>query len=73
MLTQPFLAIAGTEADTIEYSVDAVEKAAGDNNELYKIEGASHVDLYDIPEYVKSSVTRNLNHSIKKLYKNNMR
>ncbi|MCE3367484.1 alpha/beta hydrolase, partial [Staphylococcus aureus] len=43
---------AGTEADTIEYSVDAVEKAAGDNNELYKIEGASHVDLYDIPEYV---------------------
>ncbi len=52
MLTQPFLAIAGTEADTIEYSVDAVEKAAGDNNELYKIEDASHVDLYDIPEYV---------------------
>ncbi|MEN8971566.1 alpha/beta hydrolase [Staphylococcus aureus] len=52
LLTQPFLAIAGTEADTIEYSVDAVEKAAGDNNELYKIEGASHVDLYDIPEYV---------------------
>ena len=50
-MTQPFLAIAGTEADTIEYSVDAVEKA-GDNNELYKIEGASHVDLYDIPEYV---------------------
>ncbi len=52
MLTQPFLAIAGTEADTIEYSVDAVEKAAGDNNELYKIQGASHVDLYDIPVYV---------------------
>ncbi|HBI1263051.1 TPA: alpha/beta hydrolase, partial [Staphylococcus aureus] len=52
LLTQPFLAIAGTEADTIEYSVDAVEKAAGDNNELYKIEDASHVDLYDIPEYV---------------------
>ena len=26
LLTQPFLAIAGTEADTIEYSVDAVEK-----------------------------------------------
>uniref|UniRef100_UPI002559BB9A alpha/beta hydrolase n=1 Tax=Staphylococcus aureus TaxID=1280 RepID=UPI002559BB9A len=46
LLTQPFLAIAGTEADTIEYSIDAVEKAAGDNNELYKIEGASHVDLY---------------------------
>ena len=26
LLTQPFLAIAGIEADTIEYSVDAVEK-----------------------------------------------
>lgn len=42
----------GTDADTLEYSVEAVEKVAGDNNELYQIEGASHVDLYDIPEYI---------------------
>lgn len=58
MLTQPFLSIAGTEADTLEYSVDAVEKAAGNNNELYKIEGASHVDLYDIPEYVNQALPK---------------
>lgn len=51
-LTQPFLAIAGSEADTFYFSQEAVDKAASQNKELFTIEGATHVGLYDLPEYV---------------------
>ncbi|CZQ91169.1 alpha/beta hydrolase [Trichococcus ilyis] len=51
-LTQPILIVAGSKADTIGYSEDIFAKAASDNKELFKIEGATHVDLYDIPQYV---------------------
>ncbi|MFD2830378.1 alpha/beta hydrolase [Corticicoccus populi] len=52
LLTQPFLTIAGSDADTRYFSVETVENAAGDNNEFFEIKGASHVDLYDKEEYV---------------------
>ncbi|MBB5406415.1 hypothetical protein HDG34_000330 [Paraburkholderia sp. HC6.4b] len=48
---RPLLMIAGTEADTQRFSVETIEKAKGPK-ELFWIEGASHVDLYDKPEYV---------------------
>lgn len=53
LLTQPFLAIAGSKADTRHYSVEAVDAAPGNNNEFFEIEGANHVDLYDQEQYLK--------------------
>jgi fermentation-respiration switch protein FrsA (DUF1100 family) len=38
-------------------SVEAFEKAVGPK-ELHWIDGASHVDLYDKPEYVNPAVKR---------------
>lgn len=54
---RPLLMIAGTEAETLQFSQTAVE-AAGANAELFTIEGATHVDLYDRDEYLTLAVTR---------------
>ncbi|MGT2649831.1 alpha/beta hydrolase [Streptococcus troglodytae] len=57
-LTQPILLVAGTKADTINYSKEVIEKAASRDKELYKISGASHVDLYDKKGYVDPAVDK---------------
>lgn len=56
-LDTPFLAIAGTKAFTHPFSVDAVNRAEG-SKELYEIEGATHFDMYDNPEYVNPAVNK---------------
>ncbi|KAF9902928.1 hypothetical protein BX616_001757 [Lobosporangium transversale] len=43
---RPLLLIAGSNADTLVHSQNAFEKAS-EPKELYKIEGATHIDLYD--------------------------
>ncbi|MEZ0064426.1 fermentation-respiration switch protein FrsA (DUF1100 family) [Streptacidiphilus sp. MAP12-20] len=48
---RPLLLIAGTEADTLYMSQDAIERAK-EPKELYLIDGASHIDLYWKPDYV---------------------
>jgi uncharacterized protein len=48
---RPLLLIAGSEADTLYMSQDAIEKAK-EPKELHLIDGASHIDLYWKPEYV---------------------
>lgn len=48
---RPVLFIAGSDADTLYFSEDAVRKATGPK-ELFLIKGATHIDLYDKPEYV---------------------
>ncbi|GEO68282.1 alpha/beta hydrolase [Levilactobacillus acidifarinae] len=54
---RPLLMIAGTDADTRHFSVDAV-KAAGHNAELFDIQGASHMDLYAKEPYVSQAVAK---------------
>jgi fermentation-respiration switch protein FrsA (DUF1100 family) len=54
---RPYLAIAGTEALTFSLSETAF-KRANEPKEFFKIEGASHVDLYDIDKYVDQAVNK---------------
>ncbi len=56
-MSAPYLAIAGTDALTLGYSKTAYERAQGDK-ELFEIEGATHVDLYDVDEFVDQAVTK---------------
>ena len=53
----PLLMIAGTNADTKWMSEQACS-AAKYSKELFWIEGASHVDLYDKEQFVSQAITR---------------
>ena len=54
---RPLLMIAGSGADTMYFSQEAIEKAK-QPNELFIIPGATHIDLYDKPEYVPQVVAK---------------
>ncbi|MEU1528679.1 alpha/beta hydrolase [Streptomyces fagopyri] len=49
--------IAGTEADTAYFSREAVEKAR-EPKELFWVEGATHIDLYEKDAYVPTAVAK---------------
>jgi fermentation-respiration switch protein FrsA (DUF1100 family) len=53
----PLLLIAGTEAETLAQS-EAAYAQASDPKELFLIEGGTHFDLYDRPEYVGPAIAR---------------
>ncbi|UPK89925.1 hypothetical protein LCI18_000860 [Fusarium solani-melongenae] len=57
LLTQPLLLIAGSEADTKIYSDEAYALSEGPK-ELFIVEGATHIALYDKPEYVGQAVEK---------------
>lgn len=56
-LTQPLLLIAGSNADTKVYSEQMNDLSSGES-ELFVIDGATHIDLYDKPKYVDQAVTK---------------
>lgn len=51
-LTQPMLVVVSSKADIYHYSKDLYERATSKKKELFEIEGATHVDLYDITFHV---------------------
>jgi uncharacterized protein len=54
---RPMLLIAGSRADTLYWSREAFEKAK-EPKELFVIEGASHIALYDKEQFVTPAVTK---------------
>jgi fermentation-respiration switch protein FrsA (DUF1100 family) len=57
MIDQPLLMIAGGKADSLYMTEDAFPKAIGTKDkELFKIEGATHIETYWIPRYVDAAM-----------------
>ncbi len=53
VIDKPLLMIAGSKADSLYMSEDAFPKASGtQDKELFKIEGATHIETYWVPKYV---------------------
>lgn len=57
-LTQPILAVAGSRAGSKWMSDDLIARAASTDKSLYVVEGADHMDLYDVPRYVDEAVSQ---------------
>lgn len=57
LINKPLLMIAGSKADSLYMTEDAFAKATGTNDkELFKIEGATHIETYWVPKYVDIAV-----------------
>jgi fermentation-respiration switch protein FrsA (DUF1100 family) len=59
LLDQPLLMIAGSKADSLYMTEDAFAKATGTKDkELFKIDGATHIETYWVPEYVDAAMNK---------------
>ncbi|HEY3441582.1 MAG TPA: alpha/beta hydrolase [Paludibaculum sp.] len=54
---RPLLVIAGSKADTLFWS-EAVIRKAKEPKELHIIDGATHIDMYDRPQFVTPAVAK---------------
>ncbi len=57
-LTQPILAIAGSVAGSKWMSEDLLARAASQDKHLHIVEGANHMSLYDVPNFVEEAVSK---------------
>lgn len=57
-LTQPLLCVAGSKAGSKWMSDDLIARAASQDKTMHVVQGADHMDLYDVPEYVDEAVSR---------------
>ena len=57
-LTQPILAVAGSVAGSRWMSEDLLARAASKDKALHVVEGANHMSLYDVPQYVNEAVSQ---------------
>ena len=57
-LTQPLFVVAGSIAESKWMSDDLMYRAASENKQLYIVEGANHMKLYDIPQYLDEAVAQ---------------
>ena len=55
-LTQPLQIVAGSVAGSRWMSEDLYKRAASAHKNLHLIEGANHMELYDIPQYVDEAL-----------------
>jgi fermentation-respiration switch protein FrsA (DUF1100 family) len=59
LLNQPLLMMAGSKADTKYMTDEAFQKVTNSKNkELFIIDGATHIQTYWRPEYVKQVVEK---------------
>ncbi|AZC81758.1 alpha/beta hydrolase [Pseudomonas chlororaphis] len=57
LIRQPLLMIAGSKADSLYMTEDAFAKATGtQDKELFKIDGATHIETYWVPKYVDLAI-----------------
>jgi len=57
LISQPLLMIAGSKADSLYMTEDAFPKATGTKDkQLFKIEGATHIETYWVPKYVEAAL-----------------
>ena len=54
---RPLLVIAGSKADTLFWSQEVYKKAK-EPKELHIVEGATHIDMYDRPQFVTPAVAK---------------
>ncbi|HYS82437.1 MAG TPA: alpha/beta hydrolase [Anaeromyxobacteraceae bacterium] len=59
LLDKPLLMIAGSKADSLYMTEDAFAKATGTKDkELFKIDGATHIETYWVPRYVDAAMNK---------------
>ncbi len=56
-LTQPLQVVAGSVAGSKWMSDDLYKRAASKNKNYHVVEGANHMSLYDVPQYVNEAVS----------------
>lgn len=56
-LTQPILAVAGSVAGSKWMSDDLLARAASKDKSMHIVEGANHMSMYDVPQYVDEAVS----------------
>ena len=57
LIDQPLLMIAGSKADSLYMTQDALPKATGTTDkEVFILDGATHIETYWVPRYVDAAI-----------------